>query len=167
MYIKNVEIKNFRTFDSYDEKGKNLFNIEFDEKFQIIAGANNSGKTNLLRALNLFFNYETDENITYSRYQDMPYHKGKDGTGSPVYTEITVEMFLTDNDVSKIKPLKRFLLQGNLIIVKIIFKNEEIIKMYMNEKKSFIPLPKSHHIQKLLNRVKFVYIPSNTIIEKK
>ncbi|WP_151944256.1 ATP-dependent nuclease [Aliarcobacter butzleri] len=167
MYIKNVEIKNFRTFDSYDEKGKDLFNIELDEKFQIIAGANNSGKTNLLRALNLFFNYETDENITYSRYQDMPYHKGKDGTGSPVYTEITVQIFLTDNDVLKIRSLKKFLLQGNLIIVKIIFKNEEIIKMYMNEKKSFIPLQKSHHIQKLLNRVKFVYIPSNTIIEKK
>jgi AAA15 family ATPase/GTPase len=46
MYIKRVSIKNFRTLLDFE--------MELEEKFQIIAGANNSGKSNLLRVLNIF-----------------------------------------------------------------------------------------------------------------
>ena len=59
MYIKRVEIKNFRTLLDFE--------IEPDEKFQIVAGANNSGKSNLLRALNIFFNEGFDEDSYYDK----------------------------------------------------------------------------------------------------
>lgn len=167
MYIKNIKIKNFRTFDSYDEKGKELFELELDSNFQIIAGANNSGKTNLLRALNLFFNSETDDGVNYSRYEDMPYHKGKDGTSSPVNTEIIITLFLTTDDIEKMKSIKNYLIDNHLIIIKSVFKKDEILKFYFNKNNSFTKINKTDQVQKLINRVRFVYIPANTIIENK
>lgn len=43
MYIKNLEIKNFRNYD--------YLNIDFDEKVNLILGNNAQGKTNLLEAI--------------------------------------------------------------------------------------------------------------------
>ena len=48
MKIKRVKIKGFRTFLDFE--------IDLKESLEIIVGANNSGKSNFLRALDLFFN---------------------------------------------------------------------------------------------------------------
>lgn len=52
IFIDKVEIKQFRCFDG----GSKQQNVElFDLKdVNIISGANDSGKSNILRALNLF-----------------------------------------------------------------------------------------------------------------
>lgn len=47
MYISSVKIKNFRNFDNID--------IDFHEGVNVLIGHNNSGKSNLLRALSLIF----------------------------------------------------------------------------------------------------------------
>lgn len=47
MYISGIEIKNFRSFDN--------INIEFHEGVNVLIGHNNSGKSNLLRALAIIF----------------------------------------------------------------------------------------------------------------
>ncbi|HHI7771071.1 TPA: ATP-dependent endonuclease, partial [Staphylococcus aureus] len=47
MYISSVNIKNFRNFDNID--------IDFHEGVNVLIGHNNSGKSNLLRALSLIF----------------------------------------------------------------------------------------------------------------
>lgn len=47
MYISGIEIKNFRSFDN--------INIEFHECVNVLIGHNNSGKSNLLRALAIIF----------------------------------------------------------------------------------------------------------------
>lgn len=47
MYISSVKIKNFRNFDNID--------IDFHEGVNVLIGHNNSGKSNLLRALSLVF----------------------------------------------------------------------------------------------------------------
>lgn len=64
MYITKIKVKNFRS----------LVNVEIDPKnYTSIVGSNDSGKSNLLRALNLFFNNQTDIgqdlffNIDYSQ----------------------------------------------------------------------------------------------------
>lgn len=51
MYITRIKIKNFRS----------LVDVEiFPRNYTVLAGANDSGKSNVLRALNLFFNNQTD-----------------------------------------------------------------------------------------------------------
>lgn len=51
MYITRIKIKNFRS----------LVDVEIlPSNYTILAGANDSGKSNVLRALNLFFNNQTD-----------------------------------------------------------------------------------------------------------
>ena len=47
MYISGIEIKNFRSFDN--------INIDFHEGVNVLIGHNNSGKSNLLRALAIIF----------------------------------------------------------------------------------------------------------------
>lgn len=51
MYIKRVKVINFRSLVDVD--------VALDD-YTALVGVNDSGKSNLLRALNLFFNGQTD-----------------------------------------------------------------------------------------------------------
>jgi len=64
--IEQIEIKNFRSFGN--RKGETT-KVSKVEKLNIISGANDSGKSNILRALNLFFNGFTslDEFFDFNR----------------------------------------------------------------------------------------------------
>jgi len=57
--IEQIEIKNFRSFGNRKEES---YKISKCSPLNIISGANDSGKSNILRALNLFFNKKTDLN---------------------------------------------------------------------------------------------------------
>ena len=56
MIIKKITIKNFRSIQKCA--------IDFED-LTIISGCNDSGKSNLLKALNLFFNNQTDHNTRF------------------------------------------------------------------------------------------------------
>ena len=58
MYISKIEIQYFRSI--YREVISDL------KALNIITGKNDIGKSNILKALNLFFNNETDPNIPFS-----------------------------------------------------------------------------------------------------
>ena len=55
MYINSIKIKNYRNYEN--------FFMQFKEGLNVIIGANNSGKTNLLHAINLLkdLNIEIDD----------------------------------------------------------------------------------------------------------
>lgn len=55
--IKQIEIKNFRSFGN---RRKESYKLIKANDLNIISGANDSGKSNVLRALNLFFNGNTN-----------------------------------------------------------------------------------------------------------
>lgn len=55
--IEQIEIKNFR---SIGNRKKESYKVLKCNDLNIISGANDSGKSNILRALNLFFNKKTD-----------------------------------------------------------------------------------------------------------
>ena len=55
--IEKIEIKNFRSFDNHQEFNNEIIKANH---LNILSGANDSGKSNILRALNLFFNGYTD-----------------------------------------------------------------------------------------------------------
>lgn len=69
IFIEKVEIKHFRCFDG----GVRQPNVELvDMKdVNIISGANDSGKSNILRALNLFFNNEIIPGVPFNLERDL------------------------------------------------------------------------------------------------
>lgn len=66
--IEKIEIKNFRSFGNRKKENFELVKIQ---DLNIISGANDSGKSNILRALNLFFNEHTTLNDFFSFEQDF------------------------------------------------------------------------------------------------
>lgn len=87
MYIiSRIIIKRFRS--NFDLK----LDIE-NNSIVTICGANNSGKTNTLRAINIFFNPHL-----YERNKDVPFHKLKGSRGASQYPEIM--LILKHNNVA-------------------------------------------------------------------
>ena len=76
--IKEVTILNFRSYRSNGNK------IEDVQRINVFTGENNSGKTNLLRAINLFFNPEL-----YDKKNDMTRVKKITG-GQNMHPKITI-----------------------------------------------------------------------------
>ncbi len=65
MIINKIEIENFRSI-------KKKISIDSSTSaFKSFIGPNNSGKSNILRALNLFFNLETEPGIPFNPKQDI------------------------------------------------------------------------------------------------
>jgi len=89
LYIKNIEIQNFRNF--------NNFKMDFNEGLNVIVGANNSGKTGLLKAIHLIscpelictddFNKNNIQQNYSSKYKEAP-------------PEITIK-YLIEHDISE------------------------------------------------------------------
>lgn len=55
MYISKIHIKNYRSFDDVE--------IEFNEGVNVIIGHNNAGKSNLIKALALFFDHNIKKQL--------------------------------------------------------------------------------------------------------
>ena len=67
--ISKVEIKHFRSFDGGKDQAK--VRIEDLKDINIFSGSNDSGKSNVLRALNLFFNNEISPGIRFEKDRDF------------------------------------------------------------------------------------------------
>lgn len=79
MIIKEIQIKNFRS----------IRNITIPaQKFNVFVGLNDVGKSNILRALNLFFNGQTDNGHEYNFDYDFAYH-------FPLKSKKTKEIFIS------------------------------------------------------------------------
>lgn len=79
--IIHIEIHRFRSLMDLD--------LDFDDDYNLvtICGKNNVGKTNVLRAVNLFFNQDD-----YEPQIDMPVFKSATG-GSSIYPKIAMRFF--------------------------------------------------------------------------
>ncbi|SER63288.1 Predicted ATP-dependent endonuclease of the OLD family, contains P-loop ATPase and TOPRIM domains [Gracilibacillus ureilyticus] len=62
MYISGIEIKNFRSFDN--------INVEFHEGINVLIGHNNSGKSNLLRALAIIFDSSVRKQLSVEDFNN-------------------------------------------------------------------------------------------------
>jgi len=67
--IEKIEIKHFRSFDG--GKDQNKIKIDDLRDLNIFSGANDSGKSNVLRALNLFFNDEISPGVNFDKNRDF------------------------------------------------------------------------------------------------
>lgn len=133
--IKHIHIKNFRS----------IVNTTLDvEEMNIFVGLNDAGKSNVLKALNLFFNGETDVGVKYN----------------------------FDNDYSKLAPIRKN--KAKEITISITFlipphykDHDDVIwtKIWRNngvhydssKEWSFSPYSK---VATLLNRARYKYVPA-------
>ena len=146
MKLKKIEIKRFRSI--------NNLSLELDTEcnFISICGPNNVGKTNVLRALNLFFNPDN-----YSFAEDAPYLKQHTRGGT-----ISTEIFLTieDNDNSYVIERKFELKKGTIDVSEAINKLTPPTKRKKEYQKK--PIDKAE-IKKILDKFVFFYIPAINI----
>ncbi len=77
--LKKFQVKRYRSLMDA------TINIFLDEKI-VICGENNIGKTNFLRAMNVFFNHYKQE--LYNLKEDIPYHIYYGSRGAGVKTEL-------------------------------------------------------------------------------
>ena len=111
----------------------------------IICGENNVGKTNILRALNIFFNYFNSPKELFIPERDIPYNKFYGSRGGTAYTEL-IGIFEKDD---RLKYKISFRIQPNgAINFKLNQRNVEIGDSEINE---------------ILENFRYYYIKSNNI----
>ena len=106
--IEKIEIKNFRSFDN---RLKSKTQISKIEDLNIFSGANDSGKSNVLRALNLFFNKKTN----------------------------LIDFLDFNNDFFKRKIIDDSIVKEEMITIRISFWNEK--NKNKNKENDFVRLP--------------------------
>ncbi len=135
--INKIEIKHFRSFDG----GKDQPKVKIDDlkDFNIFSGSNDSGKSNVLRALNLFFNDEISPGVKFNKNRD--------------FSKIVAKRFDDDREERKRAQEERIRLineQGGVEKTKDIRRSDEVIsiKLYFNNKKKQRGLPEIFWISK-------------------
>lgn len=140
MILKKIHIKRFRSI--LDLK----LEINTKNNFSTICGANNSGKTNVLKALNIFFNPNE-----YSLKEDIPNHK-LGSRGGATYPEIILTF--EKNNVEYIIT-REFGVDG--------IENEQIEKISTVEGETDREIQETKEIPKILNQIAFFFIPAINI----
>ena len=149
MKIKKIEIKRFRSINDLS------LELDTSHNFISICGPNNVGKTNVLRALNLFFNPKS-----YKFNEDAPYVK-QNTRGGSIATEIFIQ--IEDSDAQKLYQLERKfeLVTGE---VQRTIKGFEIFPVVTNDnrrnKKTRKEAMSEDKTNKVLNSLIFFYIPA-------
>lgn len=130
--LKKFQVKRYRSL--MDVK----IDISLNEKV-VICGENNIGKTNFLRAMNVFFNHYKQE--LYNLKEDIPYHIYYGSRGSGVKTEL-IGTFEKDDDT---------------IVLKTLFSSDEI-KYLINNKEVT-----SNDAKEILDTFQFLFLESHNI----
>ena len=99
MKIKTIKINNFRSILNL------LLDIDVNNDFISICGQNNSGKTNVFRAMRLFFKPDS-----YVAADDTPYYKYEYTRGANAYPSISITF--CEDDGSQYIISRKFNLQG-------------------------------------------------------
>ncbi len=144
--ITNVTIKRFRSIIDM------TLPISIDDNIISICGQNNVGKTNTLRAINLFFHPEK-----YERHLDMPKIKLATG-GQAIYPKIVLTFFDDKNNkfYEITRELKDFSEDSNGL--------KGISYTLKGTKKVGKKIITSETIDKILKSIEFIYIESINIL---
>ena len=164
MYIDKIEIQYFRSIYRETVSGLKLLNV--------FTGKNDVGKSNILKALNLFFNNETDykrpfkfgENYNFKRLGEVR----RDSVKGKQYIQIKVT-FIRGNRSGKTLPEK-------FIVAKKWLRNDtfpsvvtdDLEKRLLLEGRTYNARSRSS-LTAYLNKIRYMYIPAIkniTLLEK-
>jgi len=140
--IKSVKIRKFRSLKSVTKK------LDFSD-LNVFVGQNDQGKSNLLRALNLFFNNETDMDTRFRFSEDYCYHSN---TGKGTRHEIRIDLIIDP-------PKRRFKHAKPLIWTKRWRQDGSVI-----EERKYISsgeeVPTRDGVSQWLDKIRYRYIPA-------
>lgn len=135
--LKKVRIRNFRSI--VDET------ISFDQ-FNIFVGLNDCGKSNVLKALNLFFNNETENGHPLDFPRDYCQY-GKTGKGKAKEIVIEVDLLVPENFKEKgIKTWKKVWRDNELFsdnLTEIVGEYSKCVTLFRRIRFEYIPAVKS------------------------
>lgn len=152
--IKKVRIVGFRSIR--DDQIDNIGN------FSALVGLNNSGKSNYLRAINLFFNDEIEPGVRLNMPVD--YYKpdiSKRRKRKEISVEVTFELPTNFKFHKRLKEVEKMLNSHNFTITKLWTKESSLPKFVLNNK--FLDFEEQQKIQQFLSLVTFRYIPNRTL----
>ena len=149
--IRDIEISRFRSIR--DAKLTNL------EDFSVLAGLNNSGKSNFLRALNLFFTGQPEPELPFNLSRD--YFRGELSAKKKKNIHISVHFTLSKN----------FRFRGGLKAVEDLLGRDFTIKkewtfrqsdttVYLNESQTPLPPNDVAKVTQFLSLISFRYVPN-------
>ena len=149
-YIEKIEISKFRSF------GENEIISPLD--FNVLSGGNDSGKSNVLKALNLFFNNQTDFNTPFNA--EVDFNKWFRDNNERGQRNISIKItFSKGNFMDKVGINKGFIAEKTFadaggIDAKFYFLDGTEIKRETNE----LSYRRANDV--ILGRTRFVYIPT-------
>lgn len=158
MKIKDIHLKNFRSFEDCK--------IKFEDFYTAICGKNNSGKSNIVRAILNVFERQMGPRNRINYHQDFPIWKAK---STKENIEITVRVQLDKTgDIGLIKFLNVFLqeskedvqeleVKDTLLIIKIIVTpnpKENQIEISVDDK----TVSDSYKVGEILRRINFAHV---------
>lgn len=136
--ISSIQIKNFRSIRNELIKPKD---------FNIFVGLNDAGKSNVLKALNLFFNGQTDYNTPFSFAKDFTY-LFPSSSHSTKEIKITLKFDIPDSYTEK----------GEYTWTKV-WRTNNYFDENIENSEGNKPNPKSR-VPGALKRIKFRYVPA-------
>ena len=145
--IRKIEIRKFRSFDQVVIETGNL---------NIYSGKNNSGKSNILKALNLFFNRKNNYDTPYNHKDD--FNKAFGGAAGGRRTiEITVYFW----------PCGKGALKDNFYVKRVFSADNPIYEQYLYSEnpETQKKIDKNdgnvtRQFTRFLNKIEYIYIPA-------
>lgn len=139
--IKTIQIERYRS----------ILNLQLEfssnNNFITICGENNTGKTNTLRAIDLFFNP-----AKYNPQADIPFHKLEGSRGAATPPKISIDFLLPDNEVYRI--------QRNFNLTEL---EKTIGKKLKSDTRTSQEDMNTNEIENLLKKIEFFFIESINI----
>ncbi|GLK91597.1 ATP-dependent nuclease [Pseudomonas turukhanskensis] len=151
--IRSVLIKNFRSIVELEVNAQDL---------TIIVGDNDSGKSNILRALNLFFNGHTNPDTPFNFTNDYNrYAEVKEKKAAEIVIELRIELPASyrENNGDYIHWSKRWRSSGLSLneIHGVRLKKKKRGSGFIEEK---VDLSNKSRVRPLLNKIRFEYVPA-------
>lgn len=152
--IRSIRIENFRSIRSLDVSVSQL---------TVFVGKNDSGKSNILRAVNLFFNGETNPGVEFDFQDDYNFfapERARKAKEITVRLEIAIPASYQHTNGQVIIWTKRWR-EGGLWSEEYDYFGERISRNRRgNEVRERVEIPDKSNVHALLRKIEFEYVPA-------
>ena len=152
--ISKIEIDHFRSIRSET--------IEKLGHFTVLAGPNNSGKSNVLRALNAFFRNQTDSGMPVNFSQDYYRHEIKARKAKRFSITVKFDLPSSFKFRKKLEPVEQ-LLKRSFTIRKLWARDSIVPYYYLNDSSEQLNLEQRAQVEQFLSLISFRYIPNRVL----
>ena len=152
--ISKIVIDHFRSIRN--ETIENLGN------FTALAGPNNSGKSNVLRALNAFFKNQTDSGVPVKFSQDYYRHDLKARKAKKFSITVRFDLPSSFKFRKKLEAVEQ-LLGRSFTIQKLWTRANIVPQYYLNDSSEQLDLEQRAQVEQFLSLISFRYIPNRVL----